>query len=63
MYLGMVLILLGTAVLMGSLTPFLVAVAFGVSLEMVFVRAEESMLERRFAGARQEYKKRVRRWI
>jgi protein-S-isoprenylcysteine O-methyltransferase Ste14 len=48
---------------MGSLTPFLVAVAFGVSLEMVFVRAEESMLERRFAGARQEYKKRVRRWI
>jgi steroid 5-alpha reductase family enzyme len=40
MYLGMVLILLGIAILMGTLTPLIVVVIFGILMELVFVRAE-----------------------
>jgi len=63
MYLGMLLILLGIATLMGSLTPFVVVVAFGISMELVFVRFEESMLEKKFGRIWLEYKRQVRRWI
>lgn len=63
MYLGMVLILTGIALLMGSLTPLLVPVVFGISMEVVFIRAEEIMLEQCFGTLWQEYKRRVRRWI
>lgn len=63
MYLGMVLILLGIAMLMGSATPFLVVAAFGISMDRVFVRAEERMLEGKFDAAWRDYKSQVRRWI
>ena len=36
MYLGMVIILLGIAILMGTLTPFIVVVIFGILMELVF---------------------------
>jgi len=63
MYLGMVLILAGVAGLMGSLTPWLVVPAFAVLLDVIFIRAEERMLEEGFGDAYREYRKRVRRWI
>ena len=63
MYLGMVLILLGIWILMGSLTPLIAVVAFTVLMELVFVRTEERMLETKFGGAWTEYTKKVRRWI
>lgn len=63
MYLGMVLILIGLAILMGSLTPFIVVIVFGALMELVFVRTEERMLEQKFGSAWLEYKKRVRRWF
>lgn len=63
MYLGMVLILLGIAVLMGSLTPLIVVIAFAISMELVFVKTEERMLEEKFGGVWLEYKKQVRQWI
>ena len=37
MYLGMVFILLGIAILMGTLTPLIVIVIFGILMELVFV--------------------------
>lgn len=63
MYLGMVLILIGGALLMGSLSPFLAVVMFAALMEFIFVRAEERMLEQEFGERWRAYKQRVRRWI
>jgi protein-S-isoprenylcysteine O-methyltransferase Ste14 len=62
-YLGVVLTLLGTAVLMGSLTPYAVVLLFFKLMDVVFVRTEERMLEDRFGEAYVAYKQQVRRWI
>ena len=63
MYLGMVLILLGVAVLLGTVTPLLIVIVFGVSMELVFVRTEERMLEEQFGATWLAYKKKVRKWL
>jgi protein-S-isoprenylcysteine O-methyltransferase Ste14 len=63
MYLGMVLILLGIAILLGSLSPLLIVAIFAVLMERVFVRVEEVMLEQRFGAAWSAYKAQVRKWI
>jgi protein-S-isoprenylcysteine O-methyltransferase Ste14 len=63
MYLGMVLILLGIAILMGTLTPLIVVVVFGILMEWVFVRTEERMLEEQFETTWLAYKKKVRKWV
>jgi protein-S-isoprenylcysteine O-methyltransferase Ste14 len=63
MYLGFVLILLGIAVFVGSLTPYAVIIAFAILMEVVFIRVEERMLQEKFGQAWQVYKKKVRRWI
>jgi protein-S-isoprenylcysteine O-methyltransferase Ste14 len=63
MYLGMVFILIGIAVLMRSLSPFMVIPFFAVALEIIFIRVEEEMLEDKFDEAWLGYKKKVRRWI
>jgi protein-S-isoprenylcysteine O-methyltransferase Ste14 len=63
MYLGMVLILLGVALLLGSLPPFLVAAFFIGWLEIQFIRREEAMLFTQFGQDWLEYKAHVRRWF
>lgn len=63
MYLGYVLILAGVAVMLGSVTPFLVVPVFAVLMEVVFIRVEERMLEESFGEAWVGYKDAVRRWI
>jgi len=63
MYLGFVLILIGIAVLMGSLTPYAVIVVFAMLMEVVFIRVEERMLEEKFGDTWLAYKAKVRRWI
>ena len=63
MYLGFVLVLLGTAMLLGSLTPLIVAAAFAIFIDAVFVRFEERKMEGRFGEAWLEYKHEVRRWL
>ena len=63
MYVGMVLILIGIAVLMGSLTPYAIIPVFAVLMEIVFIRVEERMLEEKFSEAWLVYKEKVRRWI
>ena len=63
MYLGMTLILIGIAILMGSLSPLIVIVFFTALMELVFVRTEEKMLEEHFGLAWTKYQSKVRKWI
>ncbi|MBN1122471.1 MAG: isoprenylcysteine carboxylmethyltransferase family protein [Anaerolineae bacterium] len=63
MYLGFTLVLIGIALLLGSLTPWAVVAVFAVLMEVLFIRVEEAMLEERFGADYCEYKQRTRRWI
>lgn len=63
MYFGMVLILLGMAIFMGSITPFIIVAVFTVLMEFVFVKTEENMLAQQFGSAWQDYRKKVRKWL
>ena len=63
MYLGFVLVLLGISVLLGSLSPLIITGAFAVFLEVVFVRFEESKLDKQFGETWREYRRKVRRWL
>jgi len=62
-YLGMLLILLGAAVVMGSLVTFVFPVLFVILTEGLFISAEEKNLEKAFGKKYREYKKKVRKWI
>lgn len=63
MYLGMVFILAGVALLLGSLTCFLPIPVFIWLIQTIFISAEENMLEETFGKPYLEFKNRVRRWI
>lgn len=63
MYLGMVFILIGIGILMGTLMPFLLIPVFALLIEVMFVRTEERMLADKFGDAWREYQTNVRRWI
>jgi protein-S-isoprenylcysteine O-methyltransferase Ste14 len=63
MYLGMTLILLGIASLLGSTAPFMVALLFPLLMDRSFIDVEEEMLEDTFGAQFREYRERVRRWI
>ncbi len=63
MYLGFVLILLGIAILQGSLTPYVVILVFVIFIDTVFIKYEEKKLESTFGQAWLDYRKKVRRWI
>jgi protein-S-isoprenylcysteine O-methyltransferase Ste14 len=63
MYLGMAGILLGTAVFMGSISPFIVIPAFMALISERFIAPEEAKLEAAFGREYLEYKARVRRWL
>jgi protein-S-isoprenylcysteine O-methyltransferase Ste14 len=63
MYLGMAGVLLGTAVFMGSLTPFVVIPGFMALIGERFIVPEEAKLEAAFGRGYLDYKARVRRWL
>jgi protein-S-isoprenylcysteine O-methyltransferase Ste14 len=63
MYLGFTLMLLGIAIFLGALTPFIVVPIFALTMEYVFIRTEEPMMQETFGDAWQAYKAKVRRWI
>jgi len=63
MYLGYVLILIGVALIVRSVTPYTFIVVFAVLMDQVFIRVEEQMLEQTFGPAWSAYTARVRRWI
>jgi protein-S-isoprenylcysteine O-methyltransferase Ste14 len=63
MYLGFVLILTGIAVLLRSLTPYLVPIVFAVMIDRLYISVEERMLAERFGAAWQAYKRSTGRWL
>ena len=63
MYLGMLLLLLGTAVLVGRATPFMVPMFLFVILNYKFVAFEEQAMAARFGDDYLRYCTRVRRWL
>ena len=63
MYLGMLMILAGVFVLMGSLSPFTIIPIFAIIIDKVFITSEERMLDERFGDNWRNYRARVRRWI
>lgn len=63
MYLGMVLVLLGTAVTVGAVTTLVVPPLFAAIIQWRFILPEEAMLERQFPEDFPAYCQRVRRWL
>ena len=63
LYLGMASILLGVAVLMGTLVALAFPVIFVTLIEFFIIPGEERMLENLFGEPYWDYKKSVRRWI
>jgi len=63
MYLGMVLAALGIAMLLGTLSPFLVVGVLAWLIDRRVVAVEEAMAEDAFGDAWRAYRARVRRWF
>jgi protein-S-isoprenylcysteine O-methyltransferase Ste14 len=63
MYLGFVLVLIGVAILLRSLSPWIVIPLFIILVEFVFITEEEKMLAEKFGPIWIEYRKKVRQWI
>jgi protein-S-isoprenylcysteine O-methyltransferase Ste14 len=63
MYLGMILIIAGTALVAGSISPWIAVAGLAIVLDRVFVVREEEMLEDAFGDAFERYSRRVRRWL
>lgn len=63
MYLGMVLAALGGAMLMGTLTPFVVVPVLAWVLRRRFIVVEEAMLEDTFGDDYRHYRRQARRWL
>ncbi|MFI5011144.1 MAG: methyltransferase family protein [Hyphomicrobiales bacterium] len=63
MYLGMVLMVAGVALFLGSLSPWLIVAGFAALLDRVFIAPEEAKLRQSFGAAYDDYAKRVRRWL
>ncbi len=62
-YLGGFLMWLGIAFLLGSIAAFFAPIASIITIDMLFVRKEEKMLEETFGKKYLDYKTRVRRWV
>ena len=63
MYLGMVQVLMGVCLLLGSLSPWLLIPGFVLIIRNVFILSEEAMMERTFGEQYRSYRSGVRRWI
>ena len=63
MYLGFVNILLGVAILLGSLVPCLVIPVFMILIDVKFIQVEEHMLAITFGKEWNDYAQKVKRWI
>ncbi len=63
MYLGLLLVLFGFGLWLGSLTPFLIVVAVERIVVVMQIRREETVLGEKFGATYREYARRVRRWL
>jgi protein-S-isoprenylcysteine O-methyltransferase Ste14 len=63
MYLGMVLVLGGVTIILGTFSSLLVIPGFIAAMTSQFIGAEERMLASRFGSPYTDYVVRTRRWI
>ena len=63
MYLGMIQVLMGVCVLLGSLSPWLLIPGFILIIRNVFILREEAMMDRIFGEQYRSYRSSVRRWV
>ncbi|UCG85615.1 MAG: isoprenylcysteine carboxylmethyltransferase family protein [Gemmatimonadota bacterium] len=63
MYLGLTLMLLGVALLLGSVSSLVPVLLFPYVMNYVFIRQEEQQLAATFGTDWERYSSRVRRWI
>ena len=63
MYVGMLIMLFGFAVWLGSVTPFLVLPLFYFVITAMQIKPEERFLFEKFGAEYQTYKDSVRRWL
>jgi protein-S-isoprenylcysteine O-methyltransferase Ste14 len=63
MYLGMTVILLGSAVLLGSISALIPPILFAVMMQFIYIPLEESNLKKTFGPEYLDYSKKVRRWL
>ena len=63
MYVGLLIILTGYAIWLGSLTPFFVLPLFYLLITEMQIKPEEEILERKFGQDYLNYKNSVRRWL
>ncbi len=63
MYLGLLIILFGFGLWLGSLSPFLLLPAFYWVITEMQIKPEERMLEQKFGNEYLDYKNRIRRWL
>ena len=62
-YLGMIIVLIGVWIVLGSLSPLLVIPIFTGLIQEVFIKPEEKMLEEKFGEEYRKYQAKVRRWV
>jgi protein-S-isoprenylcysteine O-methyltransferase Ste14 len=63
MYLGMMIVLVGTWIMLGKLSPVIVIPVFFLIIQEGFIKYEEAFLEEKFGDAYLDYKDRVYRWV
>jgi protein-S-isoprenylcysteine O-methyltransferase Ste14 len=63
MYLGMVLLVLGVAIVLRGAIAVLVPIVLAIVLDARFIRHEERALEERFGEEYRRYRVRVRKWL
>jgi len=63
MYLGMTAVLLGAAIIHGSLIGLFFPILFIIMMERIFIHDEEENLIKAFGQQYLDYKMRVRRWL
>jgi len=63
MYLGMTSVLLGVAVIHGTISGFISPVIFVVFMDVLFISVEEKNLRGVFGTRYADYMRKVRRWI
>jgi protein-S-isoprenylcysteine O-methyltransferase Ste14 len=62
-YVGMVCLLAGVAIGLGTISPWLVIPFFVAAISLRIIPVEEAMLHEAFGESYREYQLRVRRWI
>ncbi len=63
MYLGMLIIIFGVAIILGNLIVFIFPIIFVIIIQKRFIPGEEKNMEKTFGKRYLEYKNEVRKWI